>query len=403
MTTKRDPDRTLRAWLDLMPDQAPDRVLSAVSQAVETTPQVRRPLGTAFRRSTHMNRFSLVAVAAAAAAVVVVVGASLFLLRPSSNIGGPPAASPTGSRAAAAFAAGLRWTWIADAGPIAGLGNTDPRIRLVIDRAGTQLSVITHGAANALITQVSRPVASATSEMDLAADATAAGCTAGDAGKYRTTLSSDGIYLTLALVSDACTTRAGALARTWARSLDGPSEGGRVVVAAFDPSFLITLPTATYTGDVGSDAASLTSATPDRTFIAVKNPAGYSDPCSTNGGAKVQIPHTIAAFSAYLDALPGLTVQSATIQIDGRPAAHLTIPVATPAECASGKVNEWTQGDVDTSGGWLIRNGDTDVVYLVQVDSDLVLLQWLGAGVTTAEEQALWATVRFIDTLADAR
>ena len=40
MTESRNPDRLIRAWLDLMPDEAPDRVVSAVLQAVEATPQV---------------------------------------------------------------------------------------------------------------------------------------------------------------------------------------------------------------------------------------------------------------------------------------------------------------------------------------------------------------------------
>ena len=43
MTTSRDADRILRAWLDLMPDEAPDRTVAAVLQAVETTPQQRSP------------------------------------------------------------------------------------------------------------------------------------------------------------------------------------------------------------------------------------------------------------------------------------------------------------------------------------------------------------------------
>ena len=47
MTTTRDPDRILRAWLDLMPDEAPDRAIAAVLQAVERASQARRPFGTA--------------------------------------------------------------------------------------------------------------------------------------------------------------------------------------------------------------------------------------------------------------------------------------------------------------------------------------------------------------------
>ena len=42
MTSERDFDRLARAWLELGPDEAPDRVVAAVLQAAETTPQVRR-------------------------------------------------------------------------------------------------------------------------------------------------------------------------------------------------------------------------------------------------------------------------------------------------------------------------------------------------------------------------
>ena len=39
MTANDDFDRISRAWLDLMPDEAPDRAVQAVLQAVQTTPQ----------------------------------------------------------------------------------------------------------------------------------------------------------------------------------------------------------------------------------------------------------------------------------------------------------------------------------------------------------------------------
>ena len=47
MTSERDFDRLAQAWLELGPDEAPDRAVAAVLQAAETTPQVRRrPLAT---------------------------------------------------------------------------------------------------------------------------------------------------------------------------------------------------------------------------------------------------------------------------------------------------------------------------------------------------------------------
>ena len=75
MTTDRDFDRLARAWLDLMPDEAPDRTVAAVLQAVETTPQVRRPIRWLTWRSQTMNRLPI---ALGAAAVVVVAGTVLL-------------------------------------------------------------------------------------------------------------------------------------------------------------------------------------------------------------------------------------------------------------------------------------------------------------------------------------
>jgi peroxiredoxin len=97
--------------------------------------------------------------------------------------------------------------------------------------------------------------------------------------------------------------------------------------------------------------------------------------------------------------LPGFTVQSSDVQIDGKPAVLLTIPSAQTDDCASHRVREWTTAGSDVGGGWLLRQGDTDKLYLVEVDGGLVLLQWLGAGVTSAEELGLLSTVHFTDTV----
>jgi len=66
MTTDRDFDRLARAWLETGPDEAPDRVIAAVLQAAETTPQVRRGLRRPTWRSFPMNRLSMAAVLAVA-------------------------------------------------------------------------------------------------------------------------------------------------------------------------------------------------------------------------------------------------------------------------------------------------------------------------------------------------
>ena len=61
MTTDRDFDRIAAAWLDLMPDRAPDRVVADVLEDVALTPQARRPLVRLPWASPRTDRFMLIA------------------------------------------------------------------------------------------------------------------------------------------------------------------------------------------------------------------------------------------------------------------------------------------------------------------------------------------------------
>ena len=113
MSDERDFDRIARAWLELGTNEAPDRAVSAVLQAVETTPQVR-PLSTRLPwRYEPVNRMPIAA--ALVVALVIVVGGLYFMRSDgSANVGGPSpsasalpsapastAPSPTASAAAA--------------------------------------------------------------------------------------------------------------------------------------------------------------------------------------------------------------------------------------------------------------------------------------------------------------
>jgi hypothetical protein len=402
MNANRSPDGRIRAWLDLMPDEAPDRAVANVLQAIESTPQVRRPLVPAMRRLPPMNRLSLAA-AAAVTIVAVLAGAAIFS-RPSSNVGGPPTPSPSpvASTTPAFAPEALRATWLADAGPSASPGAAGSMIRLVVSGAGDTVSVLDGGVE----TFASRAVAGQSDELDITSSASTDGCQIGDLGRYRfafgadgTVPGSDGTLLSLTVVADGCAARMAMLNRTWVHAIDTTSAGGRGVAAAFAPMFLITLPPAAYGSEVGGDSLTLTSGIPDRTLIAVRNPVGWSDPCSVGGGAKRPIAPTISAFTAYMGTLPGFTVHSSNLQIDGRPAVRLMVPSVLTTDCPTHRVNEWSAGAVTGPGGWLLNQGETDVLYLVEVSGNLILLQWLGTGVTAAEEQALLATMRFTEAL----
>ena len=93
MTHERDFDRLARAWLELAPDEAPDRVVAAVLQAAEATPQVRRRVAWPTWRSFSMNRLPMAA--GAAAILVILVGAGFLLSRQPETTGAGVAATPS--------------------------------------------------------------------------------------------------------------------------------------------------------------------------------------------------------------------------------------------------------------------------------------------------------------------
>src|SRR6476660_3513408 len=100
MTSERDFDRLARAWLELGPDEAPDRVVAAVLHAAQTTPQARRPIRWLPLRDDKMTRLPVLATVAAT--IVVVVGGLLLINRPNDRGVGAPTASPSPSASPAA-------------------------------------------------------------------------------------------------------------------------------------------------------------------------------------------------------------------------------------------------------------------------------------------------------------
>lgn len=217
MTTSRDPDRVVRAWLDLMPSEAPDRAIDAVLQTVETTPQVRQPLGAPFRRPFHMNRPSLTA---AAAAIVVVLVAGAFAVNrfaPLQNGGASPspatslAASPGSSPEVAVLPAVIQGTWFGAPRTIAG----------AIPNGGTQLHVGPDSIGLTPSTAGDRPLLSVTAGgaggklAVMTGTSSTGGCEPGQAGQYGYALSPSGQTMTITADQDACAQRQSLLAGTW--------------------------------------------------------------------------------------------------------------------------------------------------------------------------------------------
>ena len=91
MSTDRDTTRIVRSWLRTEENESADRVLDAVLDQLDTTPQRRTTLWPA-RTFPHVSNYAKLAMATAAVLTLVVVGMRLL---PGSGTGGLVAPSPT--------------------------------------------------------------------------------------------------------------------------------------------------------------------------------------------------------------------------------------------------------------------------------------------------------------------
>lgn len=223
MTHQRDFDRVARAWLDLMPDEAPDRVLASVIEAVDRTPQVRRPVANLWR-IPKMNRLAL-AVAAAAVIVVAVIGGSM-LIRPSTNVGGPsptptPLSTPVATTGAAGAPADLVGLWLGGVRTATGISAAAGTL---LDVSSTSVAIAQSNEQGSRFLQ-SAVVTTAEGQITLTT-ATAGGvCSVGDSGTYSVTPSASGETIAITAISDACTARIAGVAGTWWRA-DCKAKGG---------------------------------------------------------------------------------------------------------------------------------------------------------------------------------
>ena len=219
MTSERDFDRLARAWLELGPDEAPDRVIAAVLQAAETMPQVRRRVAWPTRRPFQMNRLLLFA-GAAVLLVALIGGGALIGGRANVAVSvtpSPTAAAPTAPRARPAAApapvpTALQSTWVGAPRSIPGL-LASARYRFELKLNTFRFPFDEFGQGQLL--------ASASTEdgdvLRLSSTDTPGGCQVGDVGTYRWSLSSSGTRLTFTVVNDACAARRAALPGDWQR------------------------------------------------------------------------------------------------------------------------------------------------------------------------------------------
>jgi len=215
MTETRDFDRLARAWLDLMPDEAPDRVIDAVLQAVDVTPQRRTPFDPAIRRFFPMNRLTYAAVALA---IVVLGGGALLLTQfhltnvgPSQGPTATPAPSPT-LAAGAPLPQALQARWFgggrALSGLQAGVGTVlrlDP-LTFKVAQANQQDTTLFGGAA-----------ASVNGRIKVERGSGPALACGTDIGSYAYDVSASGQTLTISDPLDSCAIRQSTLDGTWWR------------------------------------------------------------------------------------------------------------------------------------------------------------------------------------------
>ena len=217
MTSERDFDRLARAWLVLGPDEAPDRVVAAVLQAAETTPQVRRPIRRLTMKDFQMTRLPVLATVAAT--IVVVIGGLLLINRQSDRgVGAPtaspsPSAIPSSASAAALDVALRRSSWMGSERPVPGILST----------AGTIINFTINdqffiaqsaGSENHYLNSVASSVGDG--QFQLETTGTGGGpCATGDIGRYSWSINPSGRILTIVAGNDDCPTRLGAVPGTW--------------------------------------------------------------------------------------------------------------------------------------------------------------------------------------------
>ncbi len=225
MTTNRDSDRIVRAWLDLMPDEAPTRVVATVLEEIHRLPALGR------RRSRRIPVTRIHAAAAAAAAVAVVVGA-LMLFNPAPS--GPAqvpshAPSDAASRAPSPATSAtsvqetvppeLRSVWQGSPRDVPGLP-----LSLAPSLQFTRNAVVLGGPdlpAKALRSSVQ---VTGAGEISLTTEPDAVGCPQGSTGTYRYEVTGTSRILSLS-GTDSCEARSTMLTGTWLATQPCPDGG----------------------------------------------------------------------------------------------------------------------------------------------------------------------------------
>jgi hypothetical protein len=407
MTTERDFDRITRAWLDTMPDEAPDRTIAAVLEAVATAPQRRRPrIGLPWR--SPMNRLTILA--ATAALLVVALGGAMLFASGRVPVAQPtpvptatpviPSSAPSGAALAAPADDTLWGDWISEVPPIPEIQMPAGMIQLSIDwEFGEEVWLQTIPDYRQLLS--STPLAAPSGELHVRSNSSNTQCQLNSVGRYAWDRVPSGRFLHLTLIDDACPTRAKVFARTWVRSHGAVSDGGSGVAYSTTPMVQVDLPRGqrlgASAGEQWQEIKTFGGEEPFQAFVVIANPGGFNAPCSTSDTEKIDIAHTTDALVAYLDGLPGASHITEPTEIDGRPAVQIDYRIDNGVSCASGEIAALHPQDASDPQTWTSIAGELQRMYAVQVDADTTFLLWYQGNSET--ERSVIESIQFIDAL----
>jgi hypothetical protein len=247
----------------------------------------------------------------------------------------------------------------------------------------------------------SSALAAADGEIRVRADPASFGCNADQEGRYRWSRSADGLFLTLALVEDACAARGFAFARTWVHSLSAVNDGG-IGMVPNDPWIQVQMPKERLAMSGGTDAADIHTfddSAPFRSLLVLKNPMGYAVPCETDN-KPFDLEHATDAVDDYLSTLPGLRLVQRETTIDGIDAVAFNAVAKPGTECAAGEVSLFrSRVPAETEATWSYAPGDEFFACALVLDGDVYVFTYGGDGVTQADAAAVIGSIKFLDEL----
>jgi hypothetical protein len=407
MTTDRDFNVIARAWLEIGPNEAPDRVIHAVMDAVGTTKQVRRPWPWTTWRSRPMNRLPMLAVVASLiiivlGAVVLTTGRAPATPVPSTLSSAQPSANASQAVAGATpipkpIPPDILGTWIAPLRPAPGITQADTSSIWFNDakaRPAEPQFALFLGAHS--FPQEGSVVEVEPGTIRITSRNGPGGCKVYDVGLYHWSKPAAD-RLVLDLVSDVCAPRKAVVPGRWIPSGIGRSTGGDGIAADFTPFFRFTLPAGSYEGLGNSERDWISIPGDDGSrFDAYKDPDGFVDQCDYDKG-RVDLDPGVDAFVAYLSQSKRVKVTNTTeMTLDGHRAVAVSYRAAAGLPPGCGELFMWAPHAWAVQGASIPAEA-ADTIIVADVDGTTILFRILDPQGKVRPEVV--SSIHFIDAL----